>query len=117
MSPGRPPRKSPPADDGLRELVREFIGKLLKLPASQRPKARVLRMIQAQLPPFRGRPADPVIQRALKLRGQNLKTDQICRLINLEYSNWSPGRRASYRRNLKRNISYWLRQRLTKPTS
>lgn len=117
MSRTPPPRKSPPADEGLRALVREFIAQLLKLPRSQRPKARVLRMIQAQLPPFRGRPADPLIQRALKLRAQNLKTDQICRLINLEYSNWSPGRRASYRRNVKRNMTYWLRQRPTKPTA
>ena len=68
------------ADEGLRGLVREFIAALLKLPKSERPKARVLRMIQSQLPPFRGRPADPLIQRALKLRARNLKTDQICRI-------------------------------------
>jgi len=101
-----------PRSERLRAVIQDFITQLCQEFHPEQDhafKTRVLRLIQHELPPFRGRPRAPEIREALRYQRQGLRPDQIARIINPEYARWDPYRREHYRRGLKKAMRYAAR--------
>jgi hypothetical protein len=74
-------------------------------------KKAVLRGLGKLLPPHWGRPKDPELDEAERLRAEGLTFGQIARQLRPEYETWTGPQRFEYRTRLMKGVSNRTRRR------
>jgi hypothetical protein len=104
----------------LKDEIAQFVASIRKrylsewLNGASSFKICVLAEVRHQLPPFRGRPPDPVLDEVEQLRSTGATFDSIALGINPEYARWDRFRQRCYRESLRTALRKRRRRRMEK---